>query len=554
VCEKDAIKMYRINNSTIALKNEKRFESEFLIGTPDLILDDKIVDTKCPYLVSTWFGYTEKKAIDEYQWQMVAYMILCNKKKSELAICGINTPDYLVIEECRDACYKARVNPDNEEEMANIEFQVQALHNFDIWPEKYRIRSFEINLTDDLVAKLESKLTACRQFMLELAQSDPNLAYQKKRSLLTTEHGSDLSIVDQIITKYNEFGIEIKFDEVITGASVLQYRFTLLSSGKKIEQLGKYNADIQALLKTDSVLIETPIPKTGQIGIQVPREDRQFVQAPMVTREHYLDLPIGQTIDGQRYYLNLAKAPHLLIAGATGSGKSVLLKNIIQELLFNEFNVKILDPKFELGGICYPTQILIYLEHVIKTIKYRQKIEDKTTFEPIIVICDEMEILFSDKTKAAYEIDYDKYPEFIEAPSGKMVKNPEFTQELIKARQNPTIGQLCQEYIRTIVTIGRSEKVHFIGATQNPIVKVIDSSIKANIPTRICLKVAQKSNSMVIIDQAGGEKLLGQGDMLLLTPEEPKPVRLQGFAYTDQSNGVEFETKCEKYLNNPKLC
>jgi hypothetical protein len=148
-----------------------------------------------------------------------------------------------------------------------------------------------------------------------------------------------------------------------------------------------------------------------------------------------------------------------------------------------------------------------------------------------------METLLSDSQKLDYEVDEEKYPPFIQKINelkdgtikGTQVKNPAYEEQLKIQRAQPKLGDACRDLIEYIVRLGRSEKVHLICATQNPTVQNISSSIKANCPTRICLRVASETNSRVILDTNGGEKLLGNGDMLLMSPKENGLIRLQGY-------------------------
>jgi DNA segregation ATPase FtsK/SpoIIIE, S-DNA-T family len=422
-----------------------------------------------------------------------------------------------------------------------LEDEVRSLHNYDCIPVEHRIKSFCFDLVQEDVEKLKSRIIQAREYLTKLDNADShNLAIIKtKQSFVTsTTTGQNLPIIESIISKYNEFGIELKFDEVVTGASVLQYRFTPLRAGIKIDKASKYNADIQALLKTDSVLIETPIPKTGQIGIQIPRTDRQSIQLPETSHLPNLLINLGQEVNGDNYTLDIATAPHVLIAGSTGSGKSVLIDSIVNQLETKQAAYFLLDPKREFTSNPKSESNLedIYglLLRAKGSILDRQDIQDKTLFHPVIYILDEMELAMSSKEKLHYEITAPQFVEVMEELAGgkikiKQVKNPKYAIQLSEQKAMPTYGQAITELVEFITRVGRSEKIHFIGATQNPTVKNLSSSIKANCPTRICLRVSQRSNSQVILDTDGGEKLLGKGDMLLMNPAEQSLIRLQGY-------------------------
>lgn len=546
-CENEAISLIRKVTQKFYTKFDDKVEisNEFVKGHPDIAdaITGELIEIKCPFRVKTWFRYTETKAFKAYEWQVKAYLWMLGLTTGKLAICAIPTPPALIVEDMK-ACGAYNKNltlPDAE--YREWEDKFKNYHNFEVIPEMDRVKFYDVTLTQDDIDKMTSRIMLSREYLQKLESSD-SLAHAitrpKEVSFLTTglSSVSDLSDTDRIISKYKEFGIELKFDEKIQGASVSQYRFTPLRQGIKIEKAKAYNSDIMAVLKSDSVIIETPIPKTGQIGIQIPNEVRTILSLPTAKPTKDLILSVGQNIGGQDYELDLATAPHLLIAGATGSGKSVLLKTIISQLKNKKVGFEILDPKSEFtNSIKEHEGIYKKLKEIKQTIIKNTKITDKSTINPFIIILDEMETLLADTQKVEYKIDLEKYPIFITkyrtsangSVSSKEIKNPAYLQERTTQRFQPKIGEACGALIEYIVRLGRSEKIHLIGATQNPTVKNISSTIKANCPTRICLRVSSQVNSQVILDEPGGEKLLGNGDMLLMSPKETGLIRLQSY-------------------------
>jgi len=530
-------KFYQKHPATEELKND------YITGHPDIVdmNDQKIIDIKCPFRVRTWFRYTEKDALKNYYWQILSYLWLTGYKQGEIAVCAMPTPQHLILRDAQKQGYFHKEDELTPEKYEEEDQKLHNLHNFAVIGEKDRIKFFEVDYSQGDVDKMISKITSAREYLQQLEASESlSLAVQKSATQsFVANLGSNLSEIDKIISKYKEFGIELKFDEKVQGASVSQYRFTPLKAGVKIEKAKAYNADIQAVLKSDSVLIETPIPKTGQIGIQIPNEVRATINLPKVEKvEQDLVFSIGQSIDGQDYKLDLATAPHLLVAGATGSGKSVLLKTIISQLESKKQKFVILDPKreFEFSKKDH-TDIFNELKLAKKLIQDRTKFADKSTLEPFVLILDEMETLLADNHKIDYEIDLERYPQFLTktnitakgSVSMKQVKNPAYEEQLKIQKSQPKLGDACRDLIEYIVRLGRSEKVHLICATQNPTVSNISSTIKANCPTRICLRVSSQVNSQVILDTQGGEKLLGNGDILLMSPKENGLIRLQGY-------------------------
>lgn len=542
--EKEAIALLRKIRQKFYQKHpeEQKLENDYIEGHPDIIdfAGGSVIDIKCPFHVRTWFRYTEKDALSNYYWQLLSYLWLTGYKTGEIAVCAVPTPDHLIFEDARKQGLLYRQDSLTPEEYALEEEKLENLHNFSAIAEKDRIKFFRVTYNQDDVDRMISKITSAREYLIQLEASESlALAVQKSSDSSFVSSGlADLPTVDKIISKYKEFGIELRFDQEINGASVTQYRFTPLKKGVKIEKAKIYNADIQAVLESDSVLIETPIPRTGQIGIQIPNEVRKVITRDVIDPTRNLLLSIGQSIDGSDYQLDLATAPHLLVAGATGSGKSVLLKSVIQQLQSKHQAYCILDPKSEFeNSLKDHGEIHQMLKECVETIQERTKIREKSTLHPLVIILDEMETLLADSSKLPYEIDPERYPKLlhtvnINAKGGmstKSVKNPEYEQQLTIQRSQPKLGEACRDLIEYIVRLGRSEKVHLICATQNPTVSNVSSTIKANCPTRICLRVSSEVNSRVILDTNGGEKLLGTGDMLLMSPKENGLIRLQSY-------------------------
>lgn len=547
-CENEAISLIRKVTQKFYTKFDENIElsNEFAKGHPDIaeVATGELIEVKCPFRVRTWFRYTETKAFKAYVWQVKCYLWMLGLTKGKLAICAIPTPLNLILEDMKAHGSYNKSQTLTEAQYQEWEERFHNYHNFEAIPEMDRVKFYDVVLTQDDIDQMKSKVISAREHLQKIESSD-SLAHAitrpKEVSFITTGISaiSDLSDTDRIISKYKEFGIELKFDEKIQGASVSQYRFTPLRQGIKIEKAKAYNSDIMAVLKSDSVIIETPIPKTGQIGIQIPNETRTVITLPKVEKPvSDLVLSIGQTIGGQDYKLDLATAPHLLVAGATGSGKSVLLKTIISQLQDKKIGFEILDPKSEFeNSIKDHTRIYGVLTEIKQAIIKNTKITDKSKISPFVIILDEMETLLADTQKVPYPIDLAKYPVFITkyktlANGGftsKEIKNPAYLEELRTQRFQPKLGEACAGLIEYIVRLGRSEKIHLICATQNPTVKNVSSTIKANCPTRICLRVSTQVNSQVILDEPGGEKLLGNGDMLLMSPKETGLTRLQSY-------------------------
>jgi len=550
-CEKDAIalvrKKYQKFFAPVPDSNEGLIQNKYVTGHVDGLYttptgDLEVHEIKTPFLNETWFRYTEKENKKRgYITQVKIYLWILGAEKGYIHICGVNTPEDLILRDLqKNGSYNKETFLTSKEYQEWEEAMIRR-HKFDVIPEKQRVKTYEVILTEEDKTFFESRAKIAIEYLQKLADAETlDLAIQKKDdvSYIATENGQNLSVEDKIVSKYREFGIELAFEETIESASVKQYRFKPLSAGVKIDKAKRYNADIQSLIQSDSVIIETPIKNTNLIGIQTPKKSRDILKFPKLKQNFQsLKIELGKTINNEKYTLDIAKAPHILIGGATGSGKSVLIKSIFKQLENNKIDFKILDPKFEFeDSIKEPIKIYKELKETKELIKERLKIQDKTKISPLVLILDEMETLLSENQKLDYEIDEKRYPKFLtvynqttKGITTKQVKNPEYLEQIKIQKSQPKIGEACKEIIEYITRIGRSEKVHLILATQNPTVKNVSSSIKANCPTRICLRVATQINSKVILDEEGGEKLLGNGDMLVRSPFSNDLTRIQSY-------------------------
>ena len=319
------------------------------------------------------------------------------------------------------------------------------------------------------------------------------------------------------------FGIVVEMDEISIGPSVTRYALKPAEGVKLSKILGLQN-NLELALAAHPVRIEAPIPGKSLVGIEVPNTLKSIVGlGSLISGEEYtgstlpLLFSLGRDIAGQSHFANLGRMPHLLIAGATGSGKSVTSHAIITSLLFRNppENLKfmMIDPKrVELTMynniphlltpvITDPKKAILALKWVAKEMErrydilekssardidsYHQKIKDSKSMPFIIVIIDELADLMQ------------SYPRELEA----------------------AVVRLAQ--------MSRAVGIHLILSTQRPSVNIITGLIKANIPARIALQVSSQIDSRTILDGAGAEKLLGAGDMLFLSGEMSKPLRIQ---------------------------
>lgn len=343
-------------------------------------------------------------------------------------------------------------------------------------------------------------------------------------------------IIEQTL---DSFGIRAKVEEVNFGPTVTQYAIAIAMGTKlsKITALAN-NLALSLAATTGQVRIEAPIPGRSLVGIEIPNKKPQIVTVKsllssslFINNPDPLLIPLGLDVSGQPVAYSIGKMPHVLIAGSTGSGKSVLLNAWISSILFRakpeDIRLILVDPK--------RVELSIYnnVPHLLT---------------PVITEADKI-ISALKWTVAEMETRYKIF-----AQVG--VRNIESYNSLEKVEKKPyilfVIDELAdlmifapaeaEELITRIAQMARATGIHLILATQRPSVDVITGLMKANIPTRVAFNVSSMIDSRVIIDMPGAEKLLGRGDMLFLPPDKAKPIRIQGPFITEKeiNNLVNF--------------
>jgi S-DNA-T family DNA segregation ATPase FtsK/SpoIIIE len=354
------------------------------------------------------------------------------------------------------------------------------------------------------------------------------------------------------------FGIIVEMDEVSIGPSVTRYALKPAEGVKLSRILGLQN-NLELALAAHPVRIEAPIPGKSLVGIEIPNSTKTTVglgtllaEQEFQTSDKPLLVSLGKGISGKSHFGNIAKMPHLLIAGATGSGKSVTIHAMIASLLYRNppDNLKLImiDPKrVELtlyNGIPHLlTPVITEAKKTILALKWMAKEMDRR-----------YDILESHSAR-----DIDSYHKNILLPAIEKMKAGTYGKDKELPETMPymvividELADIMQAYPRELESaiirlaqMSRAVGIHLILSTQRPSVNVITGLIKANIPTRVALQVASQIDSRTILDQAGAEKLLGAGDMLYQSGEMSKPVRLQSAFITE--NEVK---KLVKYLRD----
>ena len=342
---------------------------------------------------------------------------------------------------------------------------------------------------------------------------------------------------NKIIDTLHSFGIEISTIKATVGPTVTLYEITP-EQGIRISKIRGLEDDIAMSLAADGIRIIAPIPGKGTIGIEVPNKNPKIVSGQSVIgskkfQESKFDLPIalGKTITNEVFMVDLCKMPHILVAGATGQGKSVGLNAIITSLLYKkhpaELKFVLIDPK--------KVEFSIY-----SAIDHHFLAELPNEDEPIIT--DVTKVV---QTLNSVCVEMDTRYDLLKAAHVRNIK--EYNEKFINRRLNPEKGHRYMPYIVVIIDefgdlimtagkevelpiariaqLARAVGIHMIIATQRPTTNIITGTIKANFPARIAFRVAAQIDSRTILDRPGANRLIGRGDMLFL--KDVDPVRMQ---------------------------
>ncbi len=364
-------------------------------------------------------------------------------------------------------------------------------------------------------------------------------------SILGADHGKpgvgDIKANANIIKRtFQNFGISLEMDEVSVGPTVTRYAVKP-AEGVRLSKIISLANNLELALAAHPVRIEAPIPGKSLVGIEVPNTTKAMVGlggllASPQWEESTKPLlaALGRDITGTPYYVNIAKMPHALVAGATGSGKSVTMHSLITSLLYrngpNQLRFIMIDPKrVELtayNGIPHLlTPVITDPKKTIFALKWAGKEMERR-----------YNILEAEKVR-----DIDSYHTTVFEPAKKRgdAEMPEALPYIIIVIDE--LADIMHSYPRELeasivrlAQMSRAVGIHLILSTQRPSVNVITGLIKANIPTRMALQVASQIDSRTILDGSGAESLLGAGDMLYLSSDMQKPVRLQN-AFVSES-------------------
>lgn len=370
---------------------------------------------------------------------------------------------------------------------------------------------------------------------------------------------------NQIITVLRNFGVEISSIKATVGPTITLYEITP-APGVRIGKIRNLEDDIALSLAALGIRIIAPIPGKGTVGIEVPNANPQIVSMESVInskkfQESEMELPmaLGKTITNEIFMADLAKMPHLLVAGATGQGKSVGLNAILTSLLYKkhpaELKIVMVDPK--------KVEFSVYSPLVNHFLAQVEGTED--TEEPIITdvnkviqtlksLCQEMDTRY-DLLKKARARNLKEYNEKFKSRQLNPNNGHKFMPYIVVIIDEfgdliMTAGKEIELPIARIAQLARAVGIHMIIATQRPTTNIITGTIKANFPARIAFKVSSMIDSRTILDRPGANQLVGKGDMLFLAGNEP--VRVQcAFVDTPEVERINNFVACQQSYMGP---
>lgn len=359
-------------------------------------------------------------------------------------------------------------------------------------------------------------------------------------------------------TVFNDFGIVGRVVEVHVGPTVTQYEIEI-KAGTKVNKILSINREIALALAAKDVRIQAPIPGKNTIGIEIPNPTTSEVKMkdvlagiPKKLDNSKLVAPLGLDIMGNIQYFEINKAPHMLVAGATGSGKSVCINNIIMSILMrakpDEVKMILVDPKkVELN--CYEG-----IPHLMRPVVTDPK-KASVALQKVVMIMEERYDMFAN-TGTRNITSYNEYVEKNKIRKSELTKLPYILVIIDELADLMMVASKeVEESIMRITQLARAAGIHLIVATQRPSTDVITGLIKSNIPTRLSFMVSSNVDSRTILDMSGAEKLLGKGDMLFLPPGESSPIRIQGSFVTDEeiNRVVDFVRRGSKPTFDEKM-
>ena len=441
---------------------------------------------------------------------------------------------------------KAFVPDVDQKEEADVEAEAVGMHDIPIvgFSETVVAEKAQATANNESNGKEDTASDLTTEEMMMTAAQDVSDSYELPTfSILSEPVVTDLSgenvrlkeNAGKLVKTLKSFGVGVKVLKIHLGPTVTKYELQP-DVGVKVSRITSLSDDLALALAAKDIRIEAPIPGKAAIGIEVPNHEvapvclREVLEAEPVKQDPaHLLVALGRSISGETVTIALNKMPHLLVAGSTGSGKSVCINGMIVSLLMrsrpDEVRLMMIDPKM--------VELNVYngVPHLLTPVVT----DPKKAAQALKQVVAEMERRYELFSRYGVR-NIEGYNELVNQSEDEDAKKLPFIVVIVDelADLMMVASNDVEDAIMRLAQMARAAGIHMVLATQRPSVDVITGVIKANIPSRIAFAVSSQTDSRTILDGGGAEKLLGRGDMLMLANGMNKPIRVQGAFVSDQ--------------------